>query len=125
MHARAIGWPWSGPAWASPRCGALVEDLPDGVHVVALLRASNHHEAVLAEEMRVLFEHRSGQLPGPRRTSLGAVRLDTEALGRFVPDLTSRDIFVCGPHGFTRQVVRSARALGVDRDRIHTEAFVT
>jgi len=103
---------------------ALVEDLPDGVHVVALLRASNHHEAVFAEEMRTLLEHRRGRfqaLVGPR----GAVRLDTETLGRFVPDLTTRDIFVCGPHGFTRQVVRAARALGVEPDRIHTEAFVT
>jgi len=103
---------------------ALVEDLPDGVDVVALLRASNHHEAVLAEEMRQFLEHRGGQfrpLVGPR----SAVRLDTAALASLVPDLASRDVFVCGPHAFTRQVIRSARELGVDRDRIHTEAFAS
>ena len=103
---------------------ALLEDLPDGVHVVALLRASNPHEAVLAEEMRVLVERRGGSfhtLVGPR----SAVRLDPVVLARFVPDLAYRDVYVCGPHGFTRQVVRCARALRVDPDRIHTEAFAT
>lgn len=103
---------------------ALVEDLPDRVHVVALLHASNPHEAVLAEEMKQFLEHRGGRfhaLVGPR----SAVRLDGAALARLVPDIAGRDLYVCGPHTFTRQVVRSARALGVDRGRIHTEAFAT
>jgi len=103
---------------------ALIEDLPDAVHVVALLRASNHHEAVLAEEMRVLLERRDGRfhaLVGSR----SAVRLDPVTLRQLVPDLAGRDVYICGPHGFTRQVVRAARALGVESDRIHTEAFAT
>jgi predicted ferric reductase len=103
---------------------ALVEDLPDGVNVVALLRASNHHEVVLADEMKVLLEHRSGNfrvVVGPR----SAVQLDATTLRRLIPDLADRDVYICGPHGFTRQVVRSARVLGVERGRIHTEAFVT
>ncbi len=103
---------------------ALIEDLPDDVHVVALLRASNHHETVLADEMRVLLERRDGRfhaLVGSR----SAVRLDPVTLRQLVPDLADRDVYICGPHGFTRQVVRAARALGVESDRIHTEAFAS
>jgi ferredoxin-NADP reductase/DMSO/TMAO reductase YedYZ heme-binding membrane subunit len=101
---------------------ALVEDLPDGVDVVALLRASNHHEAVLAEEMKVLLERRGGRFQ-PLVGSRTAVRLDNRTLRRLVPDLASRDVYVCGPHGFTRQVVRAARSIGVDEGSIHTEDF--
>lgn len=103
---------------------ALVEDLPDGVDVVALLRASNQREAVLAEEMRLFLERRGGQfhpLVGPR----SSVRLGAIELRRLVPDLVRRDLYVCGPHAFTRQVVRAARRLGIEKDRIHTEAFAT
>ena len=103
---------------------ALVEDLPRGVDVVALLRASNDHEAVLADEMKAFLEGRGGHfraVVGPRTV----VRFDATELRRLVPDLPGRDVYVCGPHGFTRHVVRAARSLGVDRDRIHTEAFAT
>lgn len=101
---------------------ALVEDLPAGVHAVALLRASNHHEAVLAEEMRVLLESRGGflqALVGPRSST----RLDASMLRNLVPDIAGRDVYVCGPHGFTRQVIRAAESLGVASECIHTEAF--
>jgi len=103
---------------------ALLEDLPEGVHVVALLRASNPHEAVLAEEMRSFVERRGGffhSLVGPR----SAVRFDSGVLATLVPDIAHRDMYICGPHGFTRQAVRAARALRVDSSRIHTEAFAT
>ena len=103
---------------------ALVEDLPHGVDVVALLRASNHHDVVLAREMKTLLERRSGHfwaLVGSR----SEVKFDAPTLDRMVPDLEHRDVFVCGPHGFTRQVVKASRALGVDPDRIHVEDFVS
>jgi len=103
---------------------ALLEDLPGGVHVVALLRASNPHEAVLAEEVRSFVERRGGffhTLVGSR----SAVRFDSGVLAKLVPDIAHRDVYICGPHGFTRQVVRAARALRVDSSRIHTEAFAT
>jgi len=101
---------------------ALIEDLPHGVDVVALLRASSHHETVLAQEMHSFLQSRGGQLEvlvGSRST----VKIDADALRRLVPDLHRRDVYVCGPHGFTRQVMKAARALGVDRGQIHTESF--
>ena len=44
-------------------------------------------------------------------------------LVKLVPDVMERDVFICGPHGMTRQLVHTLRALGMAPDRIHTEAF--
>jgi predicted ferric reductase len=103
---------------------ALLEDLPDDVDVVGLLRASNHDETVLADEMRILLERRGGQLHllvGSRRD----VALDQDQLRQSVPDLARRDLYICGPAGFTHQVVDAALGLGTPPERIHTEAFAT
>ena len=44
-------------------------------------------------------------------------------VGKLVPDVDQRDVFICGPHGMTRHLVRTLRSLGIAPDRIHTEAF--
>jgi len=44
-------------------------------------------------------------------------------LVKLVPDVTEREVFICGPHGMTRQLVQTLRALRLAPDRIHTEAF--
>jgi ferredoxin-NADP reductase len=68
-------------------------------------------------------------LPGPRRTHhavLGpAARGLPEliALRRWIPDLTERDVFLCGPTAWTNGVGRLALAAGVPSERIHTESF--
>ena len=40
-----------------------------------------------------------------------------------VPDVGQRDVYVCGPAGFTETVTSSLRALGVPRRQIHSESF--
>jgi ferredoxin-NADP reductase len=87
------------------------------------VRASRAEELVLREEVASLVEQRGGrlvELVGSRRE----VRLDTRALKRLVPDIRTRDLFVCGPEGFSAGVVASARRLAVPEDRIHHETFV-
>lgn len=49
-------------------------------------------------------------------------RLDRQALQQ-VPDLTTRNIYLCGPDAFMRQMLTDLAALGVDPARIHTERF--
>jgi predicted ferric reductase len=101
---------------------ALLEDLPRWVDVVVLLRAHTRDELVLREEIAALVEERGGELyelVGPR----AEVRLDAAALTWLVPDIATRDLFVCGPEGFTETVKQSARAAGTPRERIHEEAF--
>jgi predicted ferric reductase len=101
---------------------ALLEDLPRWIDVVVLLRAHTHEELVLRDEIAALVEDHGGQLyelVGPR----AEVRLDAAALAWLVPDIATRDLFVCGPEGFTETVKDSARAAGTPRERIHEEAF--
>jgi predicted ferric reductase len=40
-----------------------------------------------------------------------------------VPDVGQRDVYICGPPGFTQTVSSSLRALGVPLRQIHTESF--
>ena len=101
---------------------ALLEDLPRHVDVVAILRGHSRRDLVLREELARLVGERGGQLHelvGPRSHA----RLDHAGLAQLVPDVAARDLYVCGPAGFTRAVVEAARGLGVPGARIHREDF--
>ncbi|MFF2956599.1 ferric reductase-like transmembrane domain-containing protein [Kitasatospora sp. NPDC057965] len=45
------------------------------------------------------------------------------ALARLVPDLADHEVYLCGPEAMTAEAVRSLRAAGVRRGRIHRESF--
>jgi ferredoxin-NADP reductase len=101
---------------------ALLEDLPIGIDVVVVMRASRTEDLVHREEVIALVEQRDGQVHeviGPRHT----VHFDARALRHLVPDIQERDIYVCGPGGFSESIVAAAKKLGVPRDRIHHEVF--
>lgn len=100
----------------------LLQDLPPHTDVVALLRAHSREDLVLGTEIRRLVKARGGrvhELIGPRER----VRTDAVALRHLVPDIAARDLFVCGPQGFTDAVTAAAREAGTPRRRIHHEAF--
>jgi ferredoxin-NADP reductase len=59
------------------------------------------------------------RLVGPR----SAVQLDRASLRRLVPDVAERDVYICGPDGFSSTVERAARASGTPRAQVHREAF--
>ena len=101
---------------------ALLEDLPRRVDVVVILRASSAGELVLRDEIRRLVELRAGrlyQVVGPREQR----PLDAGHLRRLVPDIAGRDLYVCGPQGFTQRLIEQARVLGVPDSHIHYEDF--
>lgn len=101
---------------------ALLQDLPAGTDVTVLSRASTTEDLVLRDEIRSDVAARGGrvrELVGPR----DRVPIDPRALLRLVPDIEHRDVFVCGPDGFTARFAGAARAAGVPRDRIHHETF--
>jgi len=101
---------------------ALLEDLPLPTDVTVVVRASTPGDIVHRNEIAALVEQHGGQLhvvSGSRHK----VRFDARALGRLVPDIARSDVYVCGPDGFSKNVVASALKLGVRRNRIHEEAF--
>jgi predicted ferric reductase len=101
---------------------ALLEDLPRGVAVTVVVRASTIEEIVHRDELAELVAARGGRFfeaVGSRH----AVQLDVATLRRLVPDLAASDVYVCGPEGFDDQVIASCRRAGVPDGRIHAEAF--
>jgi ferredoxin-NADP reductase len=101
---------------------ALLEDLPDGVDVVVVVRASTPADLVHRDEVAALVRQRRGRLQeitGSRHK----VRLSTKLLRTVVPDIAHRDVYICGPEGFSAEVAAAARQLGTDAEQVHIETF--
>jgi predicted ferric reductase len=101
---------------------ALLQDLPGRVDTVMINRAHSVEELVHRDELRRIIDRRDGhlhELVGPRTQ----VSLDAQTLSRLIPDLAERDVYICGPTGFTAAVRHAARAFGVPPERIHDESF--
>lgn len=101
---------------------SLLEDLPRGSDPVVLLRAPSEEQLVLRDEVAALVRRLKGtlhELVGPR-SEVGDAR---QILRRLVPDIATRDVFVCGPEGFVHHAVAAARSLGVHSDAVHYEVF--
>ncbi len=90
-------------------------------------------EPLFADEFARLAQYRGLQLvplPGPRRDAdswLGS-RVppevdDLAALRFWVPDLSERDVYICGPDAWAATVQRLAKEVGTPRDQIHVESF--
>lgn len=101
---------------------ALLEDLPPGTNVTVLLRASKAEDLVHRKEIAQLVIERDGQLHeivGSRKK----VHLDGKALRQLLGNLSTSDIYVCGPPGFSESMAKALVRLGAGHDRIHQEAF--
>jgi len=109
---------------------ALYETLPGtGSDVILLYRAGRTQDLVLYRELEGIARRRGfGLYPLIGARQAGHPQADDDplshgALTRLVPDLASRDVYICGPPGLTRQATAQLRKAGVPRARIHTEAF--
>jgi len=101
---------------------ALLEDFPKGVDVVVVLRAPTAEDVIFHREITPLVQARGGRLHvlvGSRHE----VRLDSRRLAKLVPDISDRDVYVCGPEGFADRIAAASRRLGVRSDRVHSESF--
>lgn len=101
---------------------AILEDLPSHADVEVVMRASSQEDLVLEDEVAELVERRGGRfhrLVGPR----SSVPIDAAALRELVPDVAARDLYICGPGGFSAAVERAARACGISSTHVHHETF--
>ncbi|MDQ1020917.1 ferredoxin reductase family protein [Streptomyces afghaniensis] len=101
---------------------ALFETLPG--EVTLLYRARTAEDLALGGELEAIARWRGtrvlyalngadGRRPGFTARSLRAA----------VPDLGGHDVYICGPHGFARDLYESLRTAGVPDRRIHHESF--
>jgi ferredoxin-NADP reductase len=82
---------------------------------------------VLLDEMQNLASARGARLHLlTGRTGAGSPPnqpFSPENLRRLVPDITERDVYVCGPSAMTDAVLRSLRELKVPARQRHAETF--
>jgi predicted ferric reductase len=101
---------------------ALFETLPGQVTLV--YRARTAEDLALGGELEALARWRGAKVlyalngPDGRRPDLSA-----RSLRATVPDLAGHDVYICGPHGFARDLYEELRAAGVPDRRIHHESF--
>lgn len=102
---------------------ALLEEEPAG-DVVVLYRVPSQHDAVLLDEVRNLVAARRGRLHLlAGRTGEGVRPFEPEYLRHLVPDITERDVYVCGPPAMTATVLSALRRLRVPSHQVHAEKF--
>ncbi|MGY1499530.1 ferredoxin reductase family protein [Streptomyces sp. QTS52] len=101
---------------------ALFETLPGDVTL--LYRARTNEDLALGGELDAIARWRGARVlhalngPDGRRPDLSA-----HSLRAAVPDLDAHDVYLCGPHGFARDLYEALRAAGVPDRRIHHESF--
>lgn len=110
---------------------ALAEGLSFGPGEAVLLHRYTD-EPLFRGELETLAEVRGLRivaLPGRRRAAESWVGTgcppvdDTRVLLGLVPDLAERDVYVCGPPGWTESLRRAALAAGLHPDHLHVETF--
>lgn len=92
--------------------------------VTLIYRASKPDELGLRAELDDIALRRHAKvhyLVGPRDEH--PEYLTPEHVQRLVRDVAQRDVYVCGPPGFTETVNATLRSLGVPRRHLHTELF--
>lgn len=107
---------------------ALIEELKakrDGL--VLIYRASRWEDVVFKDEIEKLMHERRGTihyLIGERGSAqLPVDPLSAQMIRRLVPDVASRDVFVCGPAAMMERVDEILRSIDVPADQIHFERF--
>jgi predicted ferric reductase len=104
---------------------AILEELPAG-DVVFVHRVAREADAVLGTEIDRLAAARAARVVrvvGAHRDPSCHHFLSAAHLGELIPDLSAREVFVCGPPPMMSRTITSLRALGVPRAQIHSERF--
>jgi ferredoxin-NADP reductase len=103
---------------------ALLEDLPRGT--IVIYRASAPEDLIFREELDWLAEARDAEIyyviggrgdPGPRNV------MTPKGLRRLVPDVSRRDVYLCGPEGLISTSVNVLERLRVPKRQIHLDPF--
>ncbi len=102
---------------------AMLEEQMAG-DVVVLYRVRSEHDAVLLNEVRDLVAARGGRLHLlTGRTGAGVRPFEPQGLRHLVPDITERDVYVCGPPAMTDAVLSALRGLRMPAGQVHAEKF--
>ncbi|MEV0901167.1 ferredoxin reductase family protein [Actinoplanes sp. NPDC049802] len=103
---------------------SLLEDPRIGDDVIVLYRVRGGSDAVLLGELRNLAAANGARLHLlTGRTGHTNQPFHPDRLRAMVPDITDRDVYVCGPGPLTDAVLASLRRLKVPARQVHAELF--
>ncbi len=96
-----------------------------GADITLLYRVAAPNEILFGDELRQFVQHGVDVrvIVDERIGTDETDRLGIPALRGMVPDLASRDVYLCGPPRFIDALERRVRRIGVPRSRIHHERF--
>lgn len=97
-----------------------------GKDVCLVVRCSRDQDVLFRDELARLAAApnvRIHYLVGERRAGRRGDPLRMAGLRQLVPDVATREAFVCGPPAMTSSVADSLARLGVPPENVHTEAF--
>ncbi len=103
---------------------SLLEEMDCDVAVV--YRVLSEEDTIFSAELGELVTRDGATLhiiAGDHATAAGRDLLSPAHLLELVPDLTERDVYICGPPAMADATRRSVRAAGVPSRTIHTERF--
>jgi predicted ferric reductase len=103
---------------------ALMEDMSGDV--VVIYRVVREEDVIFREELETLARERGIALffvVGDHATEEGALLLSSDHLQHLVPDLTEREVYVCGPPALTELLERNVRGAHVPSNLLHLEKF--
>ncbi|MGW6128510.1 ferredoxin reductase family protein [Cellulomonas sp. NPDC055163] len=95
--------------------------VPPGGDLLLLYRTADPERALLGAELDRLAHRAGARLHYLTRP--GGGELTAASLLSRVPDLTSRDVYVCGPPDMTRTLLKDLARVGVPRGRLHAEGY--
>jgi len=106
---------------------ALLASIPaDPGDITLLYRAVSADDVIFRDELADIGARRGVTLHALIGSEIGddeTDQLGIPAITRLVPDVLSRDVFVCGPPGLVDAVRRRLRRIGVPPAQIHFERF--
>jgi predicted ferric reductase len=103
---------------------ALLEELPRGT--VVIYRASSPADLIFREELDWLAEARDAEIfyvVGARDDPGPSAVMSPRGLRRLVPDVSRRDVYLCGPDGLIQASVAILNQLRVPRRQLHLDPF--
>ena len=110
----------------TPLRAMLDELVARGQPVAVIHRVLDEEDLVLSGELAEYARDGAVQVVnvvGDHVSAGGTSLLSGEHLRELIPDLHSRDVFVCGPPGMMSHVRAGLASLGIPDSRIHSERF--
>jgi ferredoxin-NADP reductase len=103
---------------------ALLEDLPRGT--IVIYRASSPDDLIFREELDWLADARDSEIYyviGSRQDPGPSSVMTPRGLRQLVPDVSRRDVYLCGPEGLIQAAVGILTKLRVPKRQIHLDPF--